>query len=276
MKTFFCGLAAVFAVGLVQADTYQVELNAAVGQGEISGEVISYDYDTTSFDGNFYFSAVDTSKGPYREAAFLSKSSGIRLSYSTIEYVSTGDALFDVNLDLNLTDVEVRYVSANGIILEASYQKTKAEFDFGLIDTQSNESDEYSIAAGKYLSDNADIVFRYTNASDIELDTYGIDYHGVYPANGSNTWGIDFALNYLNGEDDSATNINLGATFYISDNFGIGAALDHTADDDDTQTISLEAEYFFTPSFSGSVLYSMQDQENEEFDLLAIGLTARF
>ncbi len=242
---------------------YQFEAGAFFGQGEVGVGNSSADYDVMGVAGRFNFEAVDTSKGPHAEAAFLDKSSSIGFGWTSIEPDVNGAD------DIDSFDFDVRVVTADNLIVEASYGET---------DDGDSESDNFSIGLGTYLDANTDIVASYQSTDDdgADLDQFSVALHGVNPLTQGASLGYDVSLAYLDADQDDGHMLGAGATYYFNKNLGVGLSAELTEIGDyNDNTISLSASYF--PQDNIELLVSYFDQGGDvDVDGILFGASARF
>lgn len=260
MKLRFASAIALSIAASAHAETYRFELNAGLGQGEVELGPFSNDFDTLMLGGTFYFSDVDTSQGPLREAAFLDKASGLSFTRTDMSFDDAGDNTF--------TTIDGRFVLASDTIIEASVTR--------MDDGSGDDSDTISVGAGTYINENSDVVATYTRSDGGHVDTLGIDYHTIVE-NGNASWGIDLGASYVDTSFDSGYGLTAGATFYPSANFGLGATLSRTSVGYiDATSLLVGAEYFFNSNFSGELIYSASEEDSVDLDQISVGVSFRF
>ena len=248
-------------------DTYRWELNADYTRGEWSANGID-DTETDEFTvgGSFYFSPVDTTRGPRGEAAFLDKASDITLSYT---YGEVDDNGIDVDSDSYL--ISGRYVMDAGFILEGAYR---------YYEPVNAEVDQFRLSAGYYLTHTTTIMIDYL---DSDVDDGGSFPEGVVEVSDTDGWnarvehfwyfgqksGLKLEGNYgfINVDDADDVDLwGLGATWYITQDFGIGATYENTdygiLESDD---YGLFAEWFITRNIAVNLAYS--HREPDDFDI---------
>jgi hypothetical protein len=280
----FKTIAWIAGLGLVlsataQAD-YRWQIDGAAGRTNIDVGPDDGDVDQFGVGGTFYFNAVDTSKGPLGEAAFLDHSSYVSAGYL---YTDLDDIVEDVDGDTY--GIEGRYVlplDSFPLIFEGSW--TRETPDFSDIDT-------YSLGFGAYLTDNTTAVFTYrttdvdeTNAIDPgDIDAYEIAvehlWHlssGAIKLDGS--YGlINVDDNNINGGDDIDT-WSIGGTWYVNNTLGFGvdfSRFDNFGIEEDTY--GLGAEWFVSDRVGLSLRYahSEVDDTDVESDAVLLGVEIR-
>ena len=260
------------------ADTYRWEINAAAGvtnwdYGQDDGDV-----DTFGVNGSFYFKPVNTSKGPLGEAAFLDHSSSVTLGYV---YTDADDIVED--LDGDQYAINGRYVLDADIplIFEGSYQRDEPN---------DAEVDTYTLGLGAYITDNTTLVITYADADvDDGGDTDGwqaaVDHVWTWTDGGFKLGGN---IGYINVDDGDDIDVyNIAATWYITDNLGVGISTGYTdfANNEFLST-DLSVEWFITNNIALTALVGYAESDDDivvgpvadelERTRGAIGVTMRF
>jgi hypothetical protein len=274
MKKYALAAAVALSVsGLASAGEYQFEVNGLYNESEM-GRV---DIDTWGIGGTFYLEAVNDSKGPLAEAAFLNKASFINAGYSDTEIKSRG--LGKVDGDAFVIGGE--YVIPEGnFILGASYSNG----DIDGLDIKS-----YGLTVGKYLNDNTSLRFNYINddddLSDTDTDTFELKLHHLTgDINNGMQIGVDASIGYADTDsragDYDAWAFGVGADLYLTRQFSLGAGVQVIAGDKEAKGdgYDLRAQYFFMPQFAVSLSYSELDLDSapDDFEGWTIALTGRF
>jgi len=248
-------------------DTYRWEINADYTRGEWSANAFD-DTETDEFTvgGSFYLKPVDTTLGPRGEAAFLDHASDITLSYT---YAEIDDNGIDVDSDSYL--ISGRYVMDAGFIFEGAYR---------YYEPVNAEVDQFRLSAGYYITDTTTIIVDYL---DSDVDDGGNFPDGVADASDTDGWnarvehfwgfsndgGLKLEGNYgfINVDDGDDVDLwGVGATWYITQNIGIGATYENTdygvLESDD---YGLFAEWFITRNIAVNLAY--EHREPDDFDL---------
>lgn len=247
------------------ADSYQVEL---LGQ-YIDNEIGSLETDILVAGGTFYIEAVDDSKGPLAEAAFLNKASSISVAYTDIEmeqgpFEAEGDSWA----------LGGRAVVGSGFIIDAAYSSGDIEgFDIKA----------FTLGGGMYLSDSASLVLSYTNIDDDffgETDIVDLDYKNLLTLGNGANMNIDATLGYSDPDaGDSVVNVGLGADYYINSQLSLGGSLGFiSSDDTDAWSYGVRAEYFFNSHVAIAAAYDVIDFDDfsDDDETLTLSLTGRF
>jgi hypothetical protein len=262
VKKLILSTAILASAGLAHAD-YQFEVGAALGQGDRE----SVDYDIFGIAGEMYFDKVDTSKGPLAEASFLSQSSGVYFSFSSID--------FDVKHVDNWDTFGLggRIVTEDELILLLGYSET----DTGNFN---HDTDNLRLGVGTYINPYTDIVVSVEQESGDhsadDVDSLNVDLHGVAPLQRGESVGYDLTASYIDTDDDNGYNIGAGATYYPTRVLGLGLSADITeAGDLDTNTITADISYFPAPNIQLSASWFDQGGDLDR-DGILLGVSARF
>ena len=236
------------------------------------------DNDSISVDGTFYLNPVDTSKGPYAEAAFLDHSSFVTANYTDGE--SDGDIID--GLEYKNYGINGRYITDDaGWILDLGYKRSEPDnpLDIGPNDF---EIDQYSVGGGKYLTDKTTLVFTYIYAEgddDRDFDRYTVDLEHLFQW----SWGdlkVDATYGLVDvDEGDDIDIYKIGGTYYLNNNLGFGASYLNTEENSlELESYSIFAEWFITEELAASIEY--QDAEFDDSDVdadaVVLGVRARF
>ena len=216
------------------------------------------DLNNYNIGGTWYMEAVDTSKGPLGEAAFLDHASSISLGFADDEVSINGAD----DPDAQVYNVDMRYVAEgpgwklSGWLMEVGYQRT--ENDDANVDT-------WSAGIGKYIGQNTSLVALYENISvdnGGDVDRWGAELEHFFAFdNGGLKARLAGGKTVVSGLDDP-TRWGLGGTWYIGNNWGI--SLDFAQDDLNGYEISrygAGVEWFITENLAVDLTY-----EDVEFD----------
>lgn len=239
---------------------YQFEVGGVIGQGEIEAGNNSVDTDTYGIGGEFHFQQVDTSKGPLAEAAFLDKSSFVDFLYSSTELDVTGSD------DSDSFGFGGRFVTATNLIIEADY----VESEFGNVD-----SDSVRAGIGTYLNETTDVVVSYQADSEDggdDVDSLSAALHGVNSLAQGASVAFDAALSYIDAEDDDGFGIDVGATYYFNNAFGVGVSAGVAEIGDiETDSFALEGSYFPMPELELAAWYFNDSTDDGALDVESDG-----
>jgi hypothetical protein len=256
-----------------QAD-YRWELGAGYAQGTADSELKntandqknSTDTDIGKVAGTVYLKPVDTSKGPLGEAAFLDHASNITLAFADGE-VDLSDA---DNEDGQTYTFQSRYVAEG-----PGWQLSGWLVDLGLerAEPGDQEVDFYNLGIGKYVTPNTTLVLEYQKSNinnGPDFDSYGVAVdHFFAMSSGGIKARANAGKTVVSGLDDPTT-WGLGATWYVNNNWGIGADFEQTdLNGYETNGYSVNVEWFITESFAVDLSYS--DLEPDDINLSSGG-----
>ncbi|MDC3332775.1 putative porin [bacterium] len=267
------GLALCSAIA-ANAGSYQIQGDLNYDDGEVSGN----DINTTSVSVTYYLDAVDDSKGPFAEAAFINKASSISASYIDLEL----DYANNTSVDSDLSAIGMEYITKDsGYIIGMSY---------GQGENSSEDVDSYGITIGKYLTDNITARLSYAAAetddlADTEVNITGLSFRLFHDFDEQDMYlAVDTGFSHHSVEDNSDSEshnmASAGATLYFTKQLSVYAALDLIPNGDAKGGITTTGvEYFVTPNISTSVYYSDYQPSDGDLDSEAtwsFGLTGRF
>ena len=299
-KTAIVAGIALAVSAAAQAD-YQWELGAAYGTGEFDIGDQNPDNDVLSGYGTYFIDAVDDTKGPLAEAAFLDRASSI--SIYAINANIDGD---DIN-DLGRKDygLEIHAVSSDaGWITEFGYSREEndtlrtsvsggnrpivpANRPLDTIDI-----DRFTVGFGKYLTDRTTLVASYTY-SDVDeagdFDTYRLDLEHLFTFSFGDikaeaSYGlVDISVDDTLLEDADDIDIYLvGATYYFGSNKNWGVGVNYGEEDfggDSWKRVAANVSWFITDQWEVALDYSdgeFDDLDDVESKLATLSARYRF
>ena len=262
------------------------------------------DSDSVDVAGTYYFSDVETNKGPLSVAAFLSRASNVSVFYADGEtevdasrLTFSGPTIFGgiggygapilgstffipkYEIDTEEYFVNGQYVHAeSGWLIDASYGYSEEDSDLGI----DIERDSYGVGVGKYIAKYTRLKLDYlhteididTSTSDVSSDSDVVNlglFHVQELGNGT-FYDASVDVAYLDSDDgDDAQAYSVSTTYYFSPSIGVGVNLSHIDGDDiDTTSYGVSGEWFMTSNFSVSLNYlrSKIDDPKGEFVLL--------
>lgn len=245
-----------------------------------SKQDIDEDTSTIYLQGEYYFQDITTDKGPWHQAAFLSKASSVGFSYEdeTVEQDgSSGD------VDYTTITFSGRQVFNDKFVLEQS------------LDFEENDGDDaktLTVLGGAYIDDHQEIVGGFIIHSEDEDANSDIEYWGLQAryqnllALGDKHLHIRGALTTLNIDnrlDTSIAILNAGVAFYPMSNLEVSADLGVSSsygEDDDIDrevrssrtTFTAGISYFITEQFNvySSLSTISGDSEDEEDNIQTV------
>ncbi len=238
------------AVAIPAHAEFRWELGANYLTGEVEDNVIDADIDVASVEGSWFFSSVNTDKGPLAEAAFLDRASRVDVLFQDGELDGDG-----ADADITSYGVASRWIidRDSGWLVEAAYLYSEVE-DF--------ETDSFSIGGGKYIFENTLVLLSYAYSDpDLgdDIDTYSVAVEHLQPLPFGDLK-LEGAYAYADPGDSSDTDNWLGAlTWYPMTQLGVGASWERVVSGGSSDNWSVFAEWFVSEGIALSLEY--QDTE---------------
>jgi hypothetical protein len=239
------------AVALPAHAEFRWELGAGYLSGDVEGDEIDADIDVANINGSWFFSSVNTEKGPLSEAAFLDRASRVDVLFEDGEL--DGDA---GDADISSYGVGSRWVFDKdaGWFVEGAYTYSEVE-DF--------ETDTFSIGGGKYVFENTLVALSYSYSDpDLgdDIDTYAVEVEHLQELP-FGALKLEGAYAYADPGDSSDTDNWLGTVIYYPLNqLGVGGSWQRTISGSSSDTWAVFAEWFVTENIALSLEY--QDTED--------------
>lgn len=271
MASMLFGLAST-----AQAD-YRVEISAVLGEQETETEYNGYFFDadldsetsSTALGASLYLSAVDTSKGPLSEAAFLAKASDVSIYIERNEVTFVPDGHEDIDIDIDLNALSGQFViPGNNLIVRAAIgQGEDSDYDIDLL----------TIGFGGYITDRIALIVDYTtleydiNSSDDSVESWIISYKQLLEFDNGQSLSIEPYTVLQDYFGDDAAEFGIGLTWYITRSLGLtagvsGYASEHEYGDYSKGESSIGIEYFINENFRiGGELSSISDEFDGDY-----------
>ena len=277
---------------------YQWELGADYSTGEVDIGSASPDKDVISGSGTYFIDAVDDTKGPLAEAAFLDRASSINI------FASNGEIDGDFVKDLGVKNYGMQIHSVfsdGGWIADFGYKRIENDtlstsLAAGPLPTpraqrglETIDVDQFALGFGKYLTDRTTLVFTYAY-SDIDeagdYNTYRLDLEHLFQFSFGDikaeaSYGlVDVSVNDEFEDKDDIDIYKVGATYYFNKNIGLGVNYgEEDFDSDAFQRWEANASWFITDQWEVSVNYldgEFDDIDDVEEKAVTIGTRYRF
>jgi hypothetical protein len=289
------------AVSATAQAEYQWELGAAYGTGEFDIGIQNPDNDQISGYGTYFIDAVDDTKGPLAEAAFLDRASSISLF--AVNGNIDGDGIKD--LGRKNYGLEIRAVSSDaGWITDFGYSREendtlRTSLSAGQLPTipvnrqlDTIDIDRFKVGFGKYLTDRTTLVASYIY-SDIDeagdFSSYKLDLEHLFQFSFGDimteaSYGIvDVSVDDTILEDKDDIDIFLvGATYYFGSNKNWGVGVNYGEEDfggDSWKRWEANASWFITDQWEVALDYSdgeFDDLDDVESKLATLSARYRF
>ena len=299
-KTALVAGIALAVSATAQAD-YQWELGAAYGTGEFDIGTQNPDNDEISGYGTYFIDAVDDTKGPLAEAAFLDRASSISLF--AVNANIDGDGIRDLGrknygLEIHAVSSDAGWITDFGYsreendTLRTSLSADQLPTIPGNRGLDTIDIDRFKVGFGKYLTDRTTLVASWTY-SDIDeagdFSSYRLDLEhlfqfsfGVIMAEAS--YGIvDVSVDDTLLEDADDIDIFLvGATYYFGSNKNWGVGINGGQEDFDGDSFKrweANVSWFITDQWEVALDYSdgeFDDLDNVESQLATLSTRFRF
>lgn len=216
----------VSVVGTSTAYAYQSEFGAQLTSDQKEYGVQTWDTNTIRLSGTWFTTDVDTSKGPLAEAPFLSKSTGISLSYAraNTDYENAYFPEYDPSYNMDSWSGDSRWVTAErSIIFDVGYDYFDTE-----IEGESYRSQALSLGVGTYITERSTLMLNYYEfySEDVDIaDSISIHYRSVF--GDSNQFAVAASLERSKWDENyggiTDTGIVVAASYYPSKHLGLTA-----------------------------------------------------
>lgn len=263
------------------AGTYQYEGNLGYTYTK-NGDVNA---NQGSVDATMYFKAVDDSKGPYGEAAFLNMASSLSISYVNADGDRSGRG------DANHVGADVMYVTPGEHYIGAlSYIDGQGELGGWKKDFDFNG---WGAKVGKYINDRMTVTLDYNHqdyndadfkSNSVALNTRFVSNEGSAGEHIALEAGVGRTTDDLASNKEHYNTLALGTTFYATRQFGLSFHWDRPfGGANQGKILKFGAEYFFMPQLAASITYSYADPDNPDHldsikttSTYGIGIKGRF
>jgi len=242
------------------SDPYTNELSLNWGHIDVSG-VTSDSGSILSFDYNHYYSDISTESGPLAEAAFLSKSSSMNISFNKTKIDLKEVLIKDFNFGINYMANDEIMIIANLNFIDEEEARQHEIFSKQRVQLMMNL---YTIGGGYYFDSSSLITMTYTSVTSDPNFGFFITpplLSSIVSINGKKVISLSDqkALNLEAGissaefdsnEADSYINYEISADYYFTDQFSIGVGFIGTEQEQTDDIISYNVGYFFREGYS--------------------------
>jgi len=213
----------------VQAQAYQAEI---IGSYEnLDNDVI--DVDAYQVGGEFYLDGVDTSSGPFVEAAFLDQATSFRGTYR----------------DNDVTDGVIlggRFVDQNsGMLFEA--------------DVATGDLDGYNIGVGMYVDSQSTIIANYVEQDDF-TDGFGIGYKNLLSQNNGTYINMEAKAQFLENDfNQEFSSFAIAGDYFFNKTMSLGADVAVNTGDLDSTVYGINGSLFLAQNITLQASLSQED-----------------
>lgn len=259
----------VLTTGTAQAD-YQNEIGLYTYQTEDADNDTS---DGTSLFYSYYFNSVDTSKGPWAEAAFINRAGSIGLSlsrsdssFSTTKAESTSSF---IGVEIANPDSDF-YFAINHHSGETDYKSSTS--------TYKSENTGYGASVGYFIQKYTLITFSHDES---ETEYTGLSQGLAYDSDTNsviaqllilkgNSTALSLTAGYIvreDSDDDEFKTTYLSGNYYLNSRLGIGGGLSTYSSNIDAakgKSYNVNINYYFNPQVRIGLLYSQFKPDNDK------------
>ena len=290
------GLATALLLAMTGAQAYQFEVQ---GQSEYIDTTVNDKDFTGGLQGTYYFTNVDSSKGPLAEAAFLNQASNVSLAYNYGE-LDTGVIAHNYGAKAEAF-VSTQYVPVP-VYGSASYSHTILDGKNGL---SNDQGDRFALEIGALPTKNFLVAVGYTNVADqAALDAFNVMGNGVAKATaeaatiGEDQDAITARTKYVGAIDNTnmslafesgiiygdATAFQFKTDLYLNPQLSVGASYAASSYEGTPDSAwGANVNYFITPAIAVGASYVNANYEAAKGqaisyvgDTQTVGLNAKF
>ena len=236
---------------------------------------------TNLLGGTFYFSDVSTENGPWKEAPFLSKASGISLGLARGEYTVEDDCCDGDVID---ADTKGMFFNIRGVInrfvIELDIDKVKEETNSGsLIQYDEVEDKTNTLTIGHYIGENQQWYVLLLNGENYDGDDrsgFGGGYKGVFSFPNGQHLSVDASIvgeSIDSDYDEASATFAVQVDYFLSQQLSLDfdiiseastADVDGPDPESSTLTYLAGATFFPTQSFYifGQLGFSVSEYDN--------------
>jgi len=240
---------AVASFGVLAQDSFTSSLGAGINKSD--------DVDQYGLSASYFFTPVDTTKGPLAEAVFLNRSNSITAGFNRSEFDFAGSEF-----------------SANSWSLGGTLHVEGSDLFINAATTQLNGFDSagYSLGLGYYLSDDWSVSASTGFDEDLEYSNLSLSTKKLI------TLGGDTFLNLVASidiPDQGDTSYSLGGDYYFNRYLSVGLQRSW-ADSFGDGVTAINANWFVNNTMSIGVSYAKTDVDGFTDDSFSLGASARF
>jgi len=242
-------LLAIASFSAFAQDTFTTSLEAAYANSD--------NVDQYSIFGSYYFSPINTSKGPLAEAVFLNRSNSIDASFNRSEIDFSGDSYSFNSWSVGGTV----HVENSGLFLNAN-----------IAHANGSNAANYGLGAGYYLARDWSLSINTNFDEDLEYTGVSVDTKKLYDLGGDTYLNLTASIN---NPDEGSTGYAAGADYYLNKNLSVGVGRSWSGSFTDGTT-ALNTNWFFTDTASLSVSIARTEIDSFSDNSFSLGASARF
>lgn len=224
----------------------------------VSGAYANSDnVDQYSVIGSYYFSPINSSKGPLAEAVFLNRSNSINAGFnrSDIDLGGNSDSFNSWSIGGTV------HVEDSGLFLNADIAHASGSDDAN-----------YSLGAGYYLAKDWTVGINTDFDEDLEYLGVSVDTKKLYDLGGDTYLNLTASIN---NPDQGSTGYATSADYYLNKNLSVGVGRSWSGSFTDGTT-ALNTHWFFTDTASISVSIARTEIDSFSDNTFSLGASARF
>lgn len=299
MKKSLLILAGLIIGGPCVAETYDFEIGAQFGSVDGGGATAATNFlpatsgssssDEIALFGTWFYDGLSDEKGPRSRAAFLSRSSGVTLQYSSSDSDTSntvpgpfGPITVTSGSETSTFALDVRhYFGDEGWFITGGYARSDFDitFDGGTISgfADSFSADVLSAGVGKFIADRTSVEIGIARIDgEGESDTsFAASISHIGDLDSGWQWGGDAGIGIVDSDNRSYSGRVL---LYPNRDFAFGVGLTLTDQEFsvDTTNISAEVDWFVSPTTSLRAEVFRADIDAGDIDSDADGFTVGF
>ena len=285
------GLATALLLAMTGAQAYQFEVQ---GQAEYIDTTANDKDFTGGVQGTYYLKNVDSTKGPFAEAAFLNQASNVSVAYNYGEVGSKGTDVVAHNFGAKAE----AYVPTKVVPVYASASYSHTILDSKNANNTDNNGDRYALEIGALPTQNFLVAVGYTSVADqAAVDAFNVMGNGVAKAAaeaatiGQDQDAITARAKYVGAIDD--TNMAIGfesgiiygddtayqfkTDLFVTPKLSVGASYAESSFAGTPDSAwGANVNYFITPAVAVGASYVNANAEEVALDTQTVGVNAKF
>ena len=287
------GLATALLLAMTGAQAYQFEVQ---GQSEYIDNTVNDKNFTGAVQGTYYFKNVDSSKGPFAEAAFLNQASNVSVAYNYGEYDVDADGKDVISHTIGAKAEAYVPTKIVPVYASASYSNTISDNKAaGIAD---DHGDRYALELGAVVVPNLLVAVGYTSApNQVAYDAFNIVANGVVKAAqeqqtiGRDQDAITARTKYVGAID--GTNMSIGfetnmlfaesnaygfkTDLYVNPQLSVGVSYAEAGGATNPKAWGANVNYFITPAVAvGASYVNANAEKGSVYDTETVGVNAKF